>query len=112
MPSVASQCGEADRGGAVGGQAGDAENGDRGLVVLVQVADVALDEGGLPDVREGQVLGCGQDPEGAAFETSMAAFGPLARDRGVLPGQGIQRGDEFRLVSLTQRKKSVPRWRR
>jgi hypothetical protein len=77
-PVVAGQAGEACWVGAGGGEAGDTGDGDRGGGVACQVGDVAFDEGDVVDVGEREVLGCGEDLDGAVFDSSVAAV-----DRGV-----------------------------
>lgn len=94
------EAGQPCRFGACGGQAGDAEDRDRGRRSAVEVADVTFDQRDLPDMRERQVLGCGQDADGAAFDTAVASIGPGMADRRLLPRQGIERGEQFRLIFL------------
>jgi hypothetical protein len=48
------------------------EDRDRRSRLVLEIADVAFDERDLVDVREGQIVGCGQDPDGAAFDPAVA----------------------------------------
>jgi hypothetical protein len=52
------------------------------------------------EVRERQVLRCGRNADGAAFDPAVPAVVLGVADRGVIPGQGIKRSKQFRLVFL------------
>lgn len=109
-PVVAGQAGQACWVGAGGGQAGDAEDGDRGAWIAVEVADVAFDEGDLVDVREREIVRCGQDADGAAVDPAVATAVLGVADRNIVPGQGVERGEQFGAgFCLTQKKNSAPR---
>src|SRR6266496_5241754 len=84
----------------VRGLAGDPQHGDSGGGLAGDVCDVAFEQEDLVDVREGQIIGRGQDLHGACGDSSVTTVGLGVADRDVVPGQGIQRGEEFRLVFL------------
>jgi hypothetical protein len=71
-PLAAYECGQFCGGGVVGGQAGDAQDGDRGDALSgFRVADLAFDQEGLGSVREAQALGRGADLDGAVFAPAV-----------------------------------------
>lgn len=72
-PVIAVQAGQLCWVGAGGGQAGDTEDGDGGAEVSVRVADVAFDEGDLVDVWKREIVWCGQDLDGAAFDATVGS---------------------------------------
>jgi hypothetical protein len=84
----------------VRGLAGDPQHGDGRGCRAGDVGDVAFEQEGLVDVREGQVIGRGQDLHGACGDPPVTTVGLGVADRDIVPGQGIQRGEEFRLVFL------------
>jgi len=51
-------------------------------------------------VWEGQVCGCGQDLDGAGGDPAVAAVEFAGGDWGLRPGQGVERGEQARLVLL------------
>ncbi len=61
-PVVVDETGRLVGAGAVGGEVGDPECGDRGQWGAGGVGGVAFDQPDLVDVEEGQVLGCGGGP--------------------------------------------------
>ena len=64
--------------GGVGGMAGDAVGVLDGLLAGGFGGDGALDEEGLADVGEGEVIvECRGGPDGAAFDASVAKLGPF-----------------------------------
>jgi hypothetical protein len=99
-PVSAGKAGQPGRVGVGGRQAGDAEDSDGGSRCAVRVGDVAFDEGNLPNVRKRQVGWGGEDADGTAFDPAVALAGVGVADRGFAPGQGVERGVEFRLVFL------------
>ena len=86
--------------GGVGGQVRHAERGDRGGRGAVEGGDVAFDQPDLVDVRERQILGCGQDLDGAGGDPAVAALNLGCGDRGLRPCQRVERGEEPGLVLL------------
>ena len=68
--------------GGVGGMAGNAVGGFDGLLAGGFGGDGALDEEGLADMGEGEVIvECCGGPDGAAFDASVAKLGPFPGSR-------------------------------
>jgi hypothetical protein len=103
-----------DESGQVGGvcqlgfRAGDAEGGDGGDRLAVQVRDVPFDQEYLPvDVRERQVIWSGQDLDGAGGDPAVPFAGGGAGNRHPGPGQRVE-GVEQGLPVLFQPRFQLP----
>ena len=91
-----------------GFRAGDAERGDGGDRLAVQVRDVPLDEEHLADVRERQILGRGQDLDGAGGDPAVALVGGGMGYRHLAPGQRVESIEQGRRFSFTGSTNSPP----
>ena len=95
-----------DVAGQVGGvclpgfRAGDAECGDGRDRLAVQVRDVPFDEEHLADVRERQVVGGGQDLDGAGGDPAVAFIGGGMSDRNLAPRQRVESTEQCPPVLL------------
>jgi hypothetical protein len=84
--------------GVGGGAAGQAEYGDGGGGVVLEVGDVAFDEEGLRCVREVDRVRGGQDLDGAPFDAAVTAVVFDVGDRDLGPGQGVELSEQAGLV--------------
>jgi len=114
-PVAADVAGEVLGCGLAGGQAGDAQRRDRagdhlgGVAAAVLAAfadlagDVALDEEHLLDVGEQRpdVFGGVEDLDGAFLAAPVSGLGELVADRDGGPVQGVERGEQLRVLALT-----------
>jgi hypothetical protein len=81
--------------------AGDAEGSAGGSQPrVVRVADRPLDKEGLDGMKEDAVRGR-QHLDGQRLVAAVAAVGHDVDDRGVLPGQGVEGGEQAGLVLVT-----------
>ena len=97
-------------GAALGVHAGDAERGEIGPGVAVQVTDVTLDQERLGGVRE-DACGGGQHLDGARLVPAVAAVLHHVLDRHRGPGQGVQGIEQAGLVVLDQEGDRLRRFR-
>src|SRR6185436_11651659 len=99
-PVVADQPRDIGRGSLGGVQVGDPECGDRGGRGAGQIGDVAFDQPYLVDVGEREIRWGGQGLDGAGGDPAVSAVGQPVGDRGVGPGQCVERGEQTGLVVL------------
>jgi hypothetical protein len=93
-PLLADAAGQGGGAGLARFRAGDAESGDGRDRLAVRVSDVPLDQEHLADVGERQPFGGGQNLDRAGGDPPVAPVGGGVRDRGVLPGQGVDRVEQ------------------